>query len=472
MKIGKPRISLGRSQEILLAELLNQSIRVSRVGWRQGEPEVREQYEILLSSASSLDPASIARAITEDARVKQSAIRSIVALLPRNAFALKVLQVPPCQPAELDTLVRMATAGRTSMAVDELGLGYMCRSTTSEGMQDVFVATMAAATRDAWQTAFQAVDYDLRGIGVQGVAITPALVRFGCRNGVVVHVADHECHAMLLDDELPVAVVHGVIRSDGARDAQVATLIRRLLLNKTSLSDCNTIHIHATDAAALASQLQSQFDDGDDVVTPLSIPIAPEQLAALGWMYGAGTTAQLDLSVNPAVNDAKRRPRWIAASLGALLCATAAGAAYEYQCRSWDDEIAALQQTHAELESQIKHYEPVVQAVAAMSPWINQRVNWSNELAQLLDKVPSTDHLALKQIRGELLNSTGQAIVQMSGVADNANTVTEFQQTMASSEAGHELFPRGIRPSTDQGDYPVQFELEINLRAGQATKNR
>ena len=470
MKIAKPLISFGASQEMLLVELQHQSIRVSRVGRRQGEPEVRDQYLISLGSTASMEPAVVAGAIAEDPRSKQSGIRSIAILLPRSSFALKVLQVPPCQPTELDTLVRLATAGRTSMAVEELALGYMCRSASVERTQDVLVATMAAATQNEWKAAFQAVGYDLSGVGVQGVAITPALVHYGCRSGVVAHVTDDECYAIALLDELPRAVVHGVIHADSSRDTQVATLIRRLLLNKVSSTECSTIYVHATDAEVLIPQLRSHFDDSE--VAPLSIPIAPERLAALGWMYGAGTTSQLDLFVNHAVNGTKRRPKWIAASLAALLCATAIGAVYEYQCRSWDAEIATLQQTHAELESQIKQYEPVTQAVATISPWIKQRVNWSNEIAQLLDKVPSTQHLALKQIRGELLNSTGQAIVQMTGVADNANTVTEFQQAIASGDAGHELYPRGIRPSTDRSDYPVQFEVEINLHVGQATKSR
>lgn len=461
--LSKPQPT-SRAKSALVVEISANRVILTEISTRP-QPELVRKVEVLADlAATSPESYTAIAAATAQARTQHRlGSRDVVLLLPRSAVAVKTLKVPPCPRAERAAMIRMAVAGRSTVAIDELCVGYVEPHEAEDVACEVLVATMPKRLAEAWQAAFSDAGLPLTSIGVQGLAVAQVLATHGVAQGLAVYVNQQDCLAVSFEQGQVVALTQSTLEPTNNSAEQAATLIRRLLLQQKSESQHTTIHVASHNEVEFAASLRQQLD-GRCEIQSLTLSGDLDTTAAQGWRQGVINSQALDLLAPVATTPEARRPRWVAIAAGIVLCVVLGVAWLDYQQSTLDGQIEQLERQHQMLTKRIKQSEPLSKSFGVIEKWSKTQVSWLDALKGLVDKWPETRVAYVNQMRFETLDSNGQASVRLTGQATDTASITSFQNAIIAESDRYELFPHGIRPGSENPDYPIHFDLEVHFK--------
>ncbi|MBL8827555.1 MAG: hypothetical protein JNM18_11310 [Planctomycetaceae bacterium] len=460
--LSKPKPA-SRSKSVLVVEIGSNQVTLAEVSTRPQSDAVR-MVEVFadLGTAAGDNHAAIAAAVAKACTNHRVSSREVVLLLPRSVVAVKTLKVPPCPPTERAQMVRLAVAGRSTVAIDDLCVGFVAPQDTADVACDVLVATLPKRAADAWQAAFSDLGLQVTSIGVQGLAVAEVLAAHGVVQGLAVYVNHHDCLAVSFDQGQVTALAQAAFDPAQNSAEQAATLIRRLRLQQKSDATSAPVYVACQDHSDFAASLRQQLGSDCEIHT-LELTGDFHTTAAQGWRQGVIKSHALDLLAPVATAPQASRPRWIPIAAGIALCVTLGFAWHDHHQRVLDGQIEQLERQHQLLSNRIKQSEPLSKSFALIDKWSKTQVSWLDALSGLVDKWPDTKVAYVNQMRFETLDSNGQASVRLTGQATDTTSITGFQNAIIAESDRYELFPHGIRPGSENPDYPVHFDLEVHF---------
>ena len=414
--------------------------------------------------------------------------------LPREAVSVKPLQLPNVPDDELPGAVRLQTATRFPMPLDQLVLDFIpVPALPGAAGRSVLIATLPKAILERIHRLTDAAGLKLAAVDMSPTAVT-TLVRRAPRNRaaatdgltLVVSQLGQRVEILMLRQQ---CLVFSHATSLAGTD-----LVER---NRALLIDVGRCWIAAESEGAVAGlRVERVWMLGGDVENPQLVgalekrfscsvltsldPLSDTSVSgdtssatADRWSYApavgmllarAGSGGESIDFINPRKAAVKRSQGKLRAGLAAaavvvLLCC--AFGMLQVELADRDRRIETQTQERAQLDEKIAEGKDVLESAAALERWGEQNVNWIEQFRDLKASFDVSGGIFLSDFkvtpptRGELV------AWRATGFARKEEDVRTLYQRLY--EQRYRLSPYAIQPSKTDPEYPFQFDLMVEL---------
>jgi hypothetical protein len=160
--------------------------------------------------------------------------------------------------------------------------------------------------------------------------------------------------------------------------------------------------------------------------------------------------------------DYRRLKLAVAAAAAGLFFAAAFGVTH-WRAARLDAEIAAKQEEVDRIAAAVKAGGPLLKAAQSVTDWETHSADWLQLMSDMNGILPGTDRVYLRDYRFRSLTGDVVAQVQANGCAKSRRDVEALYQGLA--KRNYDVRPHEISETSDDPDYPVQFELDVTIPA-------
>lgn len=414
----------------------------------------------------------------------QVSAKQVVLVVPREAVVFRQFELPAVPPEELPDLVRFQAATKFSTPVEELTLDYIPFTPPAEGMGLTVVA--ASLDKDLlarWRKACEMCGLNLNGCTVSSVGLTELVARAGELPGLhspptlILYGEENKLELTLVDDGAPLfsSIVH--VRVEGQSPGRL--LDRELKRAQVVLSESDpgvdiAKAVICGPSVVAREWLDQNFPGRWTELDLKRKPIpgvkiqgdpAKISLPALG-----AALAQESPRV-PGVDFLRpRRPPQkrdvskyqLAAIIGGVtLLLLLSYGGFSWRLSSLEAEAKRIDIAAANLTAENKQQAPILQQAGDIRAWDATRHDPVQFLIQLQKQMPGTDRLYFEQLNVDPVTGDASMKVTGNGHARERADVQEMLDNL--SEHGFRVIPKAINRGTKDPDYPITFDLDIEL---------
>jgi Tfp pilus assembly PilM family ATPase len=399
------------------------------------------------ASASSSGPLQIDWLKPQLAKLGITGGQALVAL-PRDEAVVKRIELPEAPDDELPVLVRFQAGAKSSVALDELSLDFIPLPRRSDVPgREALMATVPRQTIDEVVTVCRISGLEAVSIGLTAAAVAEFVARAessvdNVASGASLVVARHgnrveismlrRCHLLFS---------HSARLSEGAtgQEAQaiVAEVSRALVALRGAIADVKierawtlvSASEHEQLAESLHRRLQCEVLPLDPFASVERDPRVADAIADRSLFAGpiGMLLAKSDPRVpgldflSPRRPPVKRNVRKQQKIMAGAAVATVAALLIGYQwmrLASLDSEIETLGERETDLTAQLTKGAPAASAAALVGEWEAEGEDWLEELAELTERMPSTEKVYLRQLKCDPKSGTSpSATLKLDGYA-------------------------------------------------------
>ncbi|MEW4526757.1 hypothetical protein [Maioricimonas sp. JC845] len=475
--------------DYLAIEWDKRSLAVIEASIGRSEGEVSRAFRIPWEMPEDETPQARGESLRAQLREQGVSASRAVLVLPRDAFAVRRLDLPDAPDDELPDLVRFQAATRSATPLDTLALDYipLPKEEASSGRHVLLFSIDAHRLKDLTAT-IEAAGLQPTSCVVSTVATTqcvayaaatrtaglvpgvPTLVVYQHKSRVEISILDRGqlifSHATRLPETTDASHVNP-LKAELARSiVALGQLHPGVEVEQTVL-----IEEEGEDPAVL-SMLQERFGDRLHRLIPGehtqlragkgvgALPVIP--LGALESQLQP-TILGVDL-LNPRKAAAKPDYTRLRIGLGAAAAVLVLGTAYwmfRSEINSREEDIAFLEQRKDELDTILQRGQPQLESAGEINDWLEQAPSPLDILTQFRDKLPGTDRLYLTNLQFAPSARGAVATVRGSGYARSRRDAEDLYQVLA--DHGYRVRPHEVEISRRDPEYPVTFELDIDV---------
>ncbi|MFT5094234.1 MAG: hypothetical protein ACI93T_003069 [Porticoccaceae bacterium] len=398
------------------------------------------------------------------------AVKDCVLLVPRRDVTSRLLELPNVDDDELVSLVRLQAESKLTQPIDSVVVDFVPLLSRSDDSRDVVLLTTSHERLLALTNLAEAAGLN----PVSAVAAELAIPMFGPRaDGEFVLDAmlgdGRAALSLSIDGRILSSITISLPESDDVAARQIAASSSRLAAALPETFRHNAVKMirvySNVDTSglrlALAMIVQCPVTNGlSDGINTL------EKLRAVAAIAGQVTPEASHDFIRPRqpVDRASERRnkvfRWASAAM--LLVGLFAWWLHEENGAA-ADRIVALQQQERQLGELIERGHAVTEMRSFVSEWQSGAVNWTQELIQFADHLPSTDRVYLTRLQLELEAGGTAPVIRAAGVAREERDVMSLNERLLDSQTRYELSPHGIEPNLQDRFYKSTFQIETRL---------
>ena len=392
----------------------------------------------------------------------------------RGRAELRQLKLPPIPDDELPEVVRFQ-AIRNFAAAGERAVVDFVPARRGDDSVEVVAAAVAPEQLDEIRQLVQPHVDRLERIVLRPLAAASLFTAYQSTGGEVVllDVLADDADLVILRDGRPLFVrsVRLPIGGD-ARSTALASEVRRSLMACRIAADpqqparriilWGRADVHADDILQLGQRLGCTLETLD----PLAMvgmedhlrSSEPEHVGRLAPLVGllAADVRGADLLIdflNPRKKPQPRNDRARYAVMGAAAAAVLLMVGYTVwsSLNSRDRQIAELQKSIGELETQLKETDVHVANVARIDQFLDGNVIWVEELRRLAEKLPPAEQAILTNLTASAQTRTGGGQMTLTGKVTTPEVKNQLESQLR--DELHRVDGRGISPTGDSA-YP------------------
>ncbi|WP_437231120.1 hypothetical protein SH661x_002375 [Planctomicrobium sp. SH661] len=129
-----------------------------------------------------------------------------------------------------------------------------------------------------------------------------------------------------------------------------------------------------------------------------------------------------------------------------------------------DREVSKLRLLEKELQQFIERGQPILSQAAFVDRFRSERMDWGNELTNILPLLPESDRAYLNQLTLSQREGT-PAAVSLSGLAHSAEDVSRLNRNLLDQVKNCELRSGGIEPNVMDREFNSRFSLELRFKS-------
>lgn len=403
-------------------------------------------------------------------------------VLPREMVVIRQLQLPQAPPEEIPDLVKFQSAAKSSVPVDDLALDYL--PVPSSGDVPGLSVLTASIDRKRLRRIIQSLHFagfEITRVTATSVSIAPFAKTYG---GATLGVSEPEIIVfqrgslieMSIFDRGSLLFAHTLVLPEGeSSKALESGLTRSIVALKQSQPgvDFSRCYLCGTRSDnSVQKLLEKRFGDGlVEVAFPAALA-AGSDVAGFECLIGAvlsDANANLHLDFLHPRKRIEKPDRtkwyWIGGSVAAALIMMVGYGLFVSKKSGLDASIASLNESIAETDKKLKEGEPQADAFSKIQSWSQGQTNPIEVWNYLRNHMPGTDRLYLSELR--LQPVTGPDVeARLTGVgfARQRNDVDNLYQQLA--ENGFRVMPQATSTTSRDPDYPVRFELNVEILRG------
>lgn len=428
---------------------------------------------------SSLTSQELGEKLQQWLRREAISAGAVTLLLPREMVVIRQLQLPQAPEEELPDLVRFQAAAKSSMPIDDLALDYhKIEMPHAQSGQSVVTTSIERKRLRRVQEILSAAGFEIQQVTVTPLAVgqfarsfggatlgktSPELIVF--QRGSLVELSIFEQGALVFS--------HSVILPEENRLKPLQSGITRSIvaLNQShpnvDIKHCYSIG--STSDQDVSELLQKRFGEH------LSLISVPESLGNSNDISGFETligaalpVAQPDQRIDllhprrKIEKPDRRKWYWIGGGTAALVLLGLAYGSFLSQKGALEASIDALNESISDAEQKLRAGQPQEDAFSRLDTWSLGQVAPLESWNRLRNFIPGTDRLYLSELRLQPLASPDvEARFTGVGFARQRNDVDDLYQNLA--ENGFRVTPQATTTSSRDPDYPIRFELSVEL---------
>lgn len=425
--------------------------------------------------------------------------RAVWLILPREDVILRHLELPKAADDELPDLVRFQAASRSSVSLDQLLLDYIpIPARVGREQRDALCATIPSTLLLPIRATLEAAGLELAGVTVSSVAIAELLTHAGSQRrlptqeGVLGIVRDGQRAEIVVVQQRQLIYAHAArlpagdaavqlaaIQSETSRAVVAAQRLAPELLLKHGWLVADPAEVEGW-AAALSGRVDCPVEllhpvSDTGLISPrvLTATEIPKFAVPVGLAVGRHLQPAPVLDfLHPRKAPPRRDPRKarIAAGAAAALALIVGTTAYtQLSLQSLGAQISELTDEDGTLGRQLKSGEPTLAAAKDVQSWMDRSASQLSLLGELRDEMEGTERQYLTQY--EYTTGTSEVLgkVVTQGNARDRQAVQELQDRM-DSRLGRRVKPKNLTLASRDADYPVKFELDLDLITESAKK--
>lgn len=455
---------------------------------------VRVRRALSLTWPSDLDPHTRPQQAGMWLRqqLQQAGVASTQVLLvvPREQAVVRPLELPAAPDEELPDLVRLQTATRSSLPLDQLLLDFvpLPPQPNSPG-RSVLVASLPREAAERVRGVITAAGLELLSIGLSPFATADVVARIERREGhppgehsLVISRHGERIEISLLQNR-HVLFTHSAMLEHADQQKYIPLVLSEISRSRVSLQgqfpglsiDRAWVVGGEDDGPALVAALESRLGCTVRLIDPLrdsGIDVGSADISGNRTLYAgpvgmllSKTAALVDVIdfLNPRRAPARPRQWKLRGGLAAaaVLALALAYGGFHWKLSSVESSLAASLAREQAIQLNLDNKRHVLESADLLARWSQQQVNLLAEHRRLDEALPGTAALYLSDIRFTAGTESSAPRIQSTGFARSRADVERLHQELAARR--YRIHPREITPSRRDEKYPFRFELEVEL---------
>ena len=458
----------------------------------RGSVKIRKSFSLNVpESISAADPQGLGEWLKGEVRRQRTSASQVCISLPREDVIVRHLETPDVSDDELPELVRYQSAAKSTIPLDQLTLDFLpLPRRPDSSVRDVLVSTVHQDRIKRLRAISNAAGLELQSVGVSSVATAGIVAleeqRLEHRDGeVAVAVAQHgdRVEISILDDGY-LHFTHStqVMSGDGPQTPILAEISRALVALQKRLPNSRIVRcwmIGSPDEnTKLADAIRDRFRcdikrldpfQGQGVTlgcTPVNDPHG-----AFGGPVGQLVSHSLEVSCavdflnprRPAIKkDYSNHKKLVGVAMVVMLLIGLFGYR-SYLVAGLEKNILRATKDEKDQRELLGQLEPQVEIADSVSEWRSSGVNWLKETNTLTETFGGTERHYLTKMQFGEGTRKDRGTVTASGYAKDKNDVYELQIEL-NQRIDLEANAKAVKESGRDGDYPLQFDLDLKLK--------
>jgi Tfp pilus assembly PilM family ATPase len=458
----------------------------------RGSVKIRKSFSLNVPESISVDdPQGLGEWLKGEVRRQRTSASQVCISLPREDVIVRHLETPDVSDDELPELVRYQSAAKSTIPLDQLTLDFLpLPRRPDSSVRDVLVSTVHQDRIKRLRAISNAAGLELQSVGVSSVATAGIVAleeqRLEHRDGeVAVAVAQHgdRVEISILDDGY-LHFTHStqVMSGDGPQTPILAEISRALVALQKRLPNSRIVRcwmIGSPDEnTKLADAIRDRFRcdikrldpfQGQGVTlgcTPVNDPHG-----AFGGPVGQLVSHSLEVSCavdflnprRPAIKkDYSNHKKLVGVAMVVMLLIGLFGYR-SYLVAGLEKNILRATKDEKDQRELLGQLEPQVEIADSVSEWRSSGVNWLKETNTLTETFGGTERHYLTKMQFGEGTRKDRGTVTASGYAKDKNDVYELQIEL-NQRIDLEANAKAVKESGRDGDYPLQFDLDLKLK--------
>ncbi|QDU37741.1 Competence protein A [Maioricimonas rarisocia] len=474
--------------DYLAIEWDKRSLAVVEASIGRGEGDIARAFRIPWEMPEDETPQARGESLRKQLREQGATASKAVLVLPRDAFAVRRLDLPNAPDDELPDLVRFQAATRSATPLETLALDYipLPREESASGRHVLLFSIDAHRLKDLTATLEAAGLHPTSCVvstvaAAQCVAHAASTGKAGLMPGVpTLIVYQHKARVEIsILDRGQLIFSHATRLPETTDATHVNPLKAELARSIVALGQLHPgVEVEQTvliqeegEDPSVESMLQDRFGERLHRLTPgehtqlqsgrgvSTLPVIP--LGALESLLEP-TIVSVDL-LNPRKAAAKPDRTRLRIGMGAAAAVLLLGTAYwmyRTEVASREDEIAYLEQRQDDLDAILQRGQPQLESAGEIDAWLAQAPSPLDVLTEFRDLLPETDRLYLTNLQYAPAARDAVATIRGSGYARSRRDAEDLYQALADN--GYRVRPHEVEISRRDPEYPVTFELDVD----------
>ena len=427
-----------------------------------------------------LSVVEIAKRISATLNELRWKVSECLTIIGRSEVELRTVTVPPVPENELPDIVRFQSLREFSEINDDWPIDFL-RIRQDDHEITVNAATISPQRVSELQSALESVDLKMIGLVMRPTGTATLVSMNSHSDGDVLAVDDLEDSAELsvISKDKNLRLMRSVrIPKENRANALVNEINRTLIAarNQPDLDVRQVLMFGDQTRDELIKQIRSNVKLEVESQNPFEwvttrnkfdVPPTPERYAAL-----IGAAADFADSRHRTINflDPRRAPDppsrtklYSLMGIAAILLVGAVIGSIWWKVNDLNGQIKQLSREISDQKEAVEKAEIRVAEVNTINAWVKSDVNWLKELEQISQKLPDADQIMLQDFKGIIEASSGDARIELSGVAGSDDHLASLEKELANET--RRLEPGETR-ARDDADFPLTFKEIVRVDNG------
>lgn len=461
----------------------------------RGAVKIRKSFSLdVPESVSADDPQGLGEWLKGELRRERTSASQVCISLPREDVIVRHLETPDVSDDELPDLVKYQSAAKSTIPLDQLTLDFLPLPRRDDSsVRDVLVSTVHQDRIKRLRAISSSAGLELQSVGVSSVATAGIVAleeqRLDHADGeVAVAVAQHgdRVEISILDDgHLHFTHSTQVMSADGPQTPILAEISRALVALQKRLPNSRIVRCWMIGSpgenAQLADAIRDRFKCDIKQLDPfqgqgvtLGCKPVDDPHGAFGGPIGQLVSQSLEVSCavdflnprRPAIKkDYSNHKKLAGVALVVVLLVGLFGYR-SYLVAGLEKKVAQASKDEKDQRELLKELEPQVKVAESVGEWASSRVNWLEEANGLTESFGGTERHYLTKLQfGEGTRKERGTIAALGHAKERFDVEGLNAELMQQSDL--EVTAKPIKNTGRDGDYPLQFDLDLKLKSEQ-----
>lgn len=458
----------------------------------RGSVKIRKSFSLAVPESISVDdPQGLGEWLKGELRRERTSASQVCISLPREDVIVRHLETPDVSDDELPDLVKYQSAAKSTIPLDQLTLDFLPLPRREDAsVRDVLVSTVHQDRIKRLKAISNSAGLELQSVGVSSIATAGIVAleehRIDHSDGeIVVVVAQHgdRVEISILDDgHLHFTHSTQVAAGGGPPTPILAEISRALVALQKRLPDSRVVRcwmIGSPDEnTELGDAIRDRFRCDIKQLDPfqgqgvtLGCTPVDEPHGAFGGPIGQLVSHSLEVSCavdflnprRPAVKkDYSNHKKLAGVALVVVLLVGLFGYR-SFAVAALERKVKVATQDAKDQKDLLEELQPQVKVAESVDEWASSRVNWLEEANAITETIDGTERHYLTKLQfGEGTRKERGTVIAAGHAKERFDVEGLNAELMQRTDL--EVNAKPIKNSGRDGDYPLQFDLDLKLQ--------